>query len=568
MSAAKAAAAAQHGQASGADDAASATAGGYELMFNSATRMLGSGRAQEAATLLAEAAKLAIATLADAGWSEKDIRGEVGPIEAQRAVALQQLGRGGEASAIYVSLLSDRLLDAVTRDVVAHNCAALSVAAAPGGGAPASSAKRTLQVPGRSAGALSCHQKALMVYNMAALQMAQKQYAAARRSLRALGKMPPGAAVANAGALSATISLHMGQRQQALNELAAMSFSQEPVSGIRTTLAAAQVAIQLGDTKRAAELLEAWKGKAQGVVLNDLQLPAKFARHYFGVCLLCNWLLSKLGSGKSETEVAAEAARHVYAKAAAMQPQNVDLLVVAGDCLAYAGCNELARECLDRAKTAAVEQGVSVSAAPPTSTLALLASEWDSKSTAQLLRGYRCRAKLGKVVPGLPTRMARRFQPRSNAPRKGTPASMPGAKHTRSTSLSKRRSRRSRRLAKSPPKNYEAGRVPDAERWIPLRQRSYYKPRGRGHRLAKLRGGAQGGAVDASSGLGGTGSARIGGKATSPILVQSSPDIGASSSHGNEDGVAAGASGSHSSKGKPKSGKSGKGGKGKGKKGS
>ncbi|KAJ2326519.1 hypothetical protein GGI00_004723 [Coemansia sp. RSA 2681] len=164
--------------------------------------------------------------------------------------------------------------------------------------------------------------------------------------------------------------------------------------------------------------------------------------------------------------------------------------------------------------------------------------------------------------------MARRFQPRSNAPRKGTAAPMPGAKHTRSTSLSKRRSRRSRRLAKSPPKNYEAGRVPDAERWIPLRQRSYYKPRGRGHRLAKLRGGAQGGAVDASSGLGGTGSARIGGKATSPTLVQSSPDIGASSSHGNEDDVAAGASGSHSSKGKPKSGKSGKGGKGKGKKGS
>ncbi|KAJ2385725.1 hypothetical protein H4S02_004193 [Coemansia sp. RSA 2611] len=131
--------------------------------------------------------------------------------------------------------------------------------------------------------------------------------------------------IANAGVVSAAVSLRMGRGRQALNELAAISFAREPVSSVRTALAAAQVSIQLGDNKRAADILEAWKGKAQSVDLDSLKLPAEFAHHYFGICLLHNWLLSK--HGKSETEGAAEAAEHLYSKTAAMQQPNVDLLV-------------------------------------------------------------------------------------------------------------------------------------------------------------------------------------------------------------------------------------------------
>ncbi|KAJ2114463.1 Signal recognition particle core component [Coemansia sp. RSA 922] len=558
MAAALAAAIAQHGQDSNDKDAATGNiSGGYELMFNSATRLLGSGRAQEAETLLAEAERLATATLANDKWSEKDIRGEVAPIEAQRAVALHRLGRIKEARTVYAKLLSERVLDAVTRDVVAHNCAVLGVAEAPGADASASMAKRALQVPGRSASSLSSYQKALMVYNMAVMQAAQKQYVAARRSLRALGKMTSGAAIVNAGAVSAGVSLRLGRGRQALNELTAISFSQEPVSGVRAALAAAQVAIQLGENKRATDVLEAWKGKAQGVDLGSLKLPAKFVHHYFGICRLYNWLLNGLNAGKSETEASAEAARDLYAKAAAMQQPNVDVLAAVGGCLSHAGIDDLACECFGRAKAAAgTEQDADSNASPSMSILTLLASEIDSKSTAQLLQGYKRRAKLARAIPGMPARMARRFQPVASAPRKGATTITLGAKHKSSASLNKRRSRRSRKLAISPPKSYEPGRAPDAERWIPLRQRSYYKPRGRGQRQAKLRGGAQGGTADAGSGLGGTGSARIGGKAVSPALLQTSADDGVPA-------ASAPASGSHASKSKPKGGKNAKGGKGK-----
>ncbi|KAJ2826724.1 Srp72p [Coemansia sp. 'formosensis'] len=562
MSAAKAAAVAQHSQDPGAEDAAATdtVSGGYELMFNSATRLLGSGRAQEAVTLLAEAEKLAASTLADDKWSEKDIRSEVGPIEAQRAVALHQLGRTSEARTIYVNLLSERALDVVTRDVVIHNCAAVGMAESSGSDVSASTTKRALQVPGRSAGSLSRHQKTLMVYNMAVMQAAQKQYVAARRSLRVLEKMTSGVAIANAGALSAAISLHMGRGRQALNELAAISFSQEPISGVRPTLAAAQVAIQLGDNKRAADILQVWKGKAQGVDFGNLKLPAKFVHHYFGVCLIYNWLQSKPDVGKSETEAAAEAAKHLYTKVAMMQQQSVELLVAVGGCLSYAGIDGLARECFGQAQAAASEHGLDSNVSSHMSIQTLLAPDSDPKLTAQLLRCYKRRARLARDIPGLPARMARRFQPVGSAPRKGNTATMLGAKHNRSASLSKRRSRRNRKLATSPPKNYEVGRILDAERWIPMRQRSYYKPRGRGHRQAKLRGGAQGGTVEASSGLGGTGSARIGGKDVSPALLQTPTYEGVPA-------VSMPVSGSHSSKSKSKGGKSGNK-SGKGKKGS
>ncbi|KAJ2489359.1 Srp72p [Coemansia sp. RSA 2050] len=551
MSAAKAAAVLQHGQDSSTVDAiTSAISGGYELLFNSATCLLGSGRTQEAATLLDVAEKLARTTLANDKWSDKDIRGEVGPIEAQRAVALHQLGRVGEARTIYASLLSEQALDTVTRDVVAHNYAVLSAAVVPEPGISATTAKRALQVPGRSTGSLSSHQKALMVYNMAVMQATQKQYVAARRSLCALGKIAPGVAIANAGVVSAAVSLRMGRGRQALNELAAISFSREPVSSVRTALAAAQVSIQLGDYKRAVDILEAWKDKAQSVGLDSLKLPAKFAYRYFGICLLHNWLLSK--HGRSETEVATEAAEHLYSKTATMQQQNVDLLVAVSSCLSYAGLDKLACECFGRAKAAASEQDVNSNAMPPMSVLALLAPEGDSRSTACLLQGYKRHTKLARAIPGIPARTARRFQPVCIVPRKGATTTMSGLKHSQSTLSNKRRSRK---LARSPPKGYEVGRVSDPERWIPLRQRSYYKPRGRGYGQVKLRGGAQGGAVDTSSGLGGTGSARIGGKAGSPALMQTLADddvppasVPVPSSHG--------------SKGKPKGGKGGKGKKG------
>ncbi|KAJ2476042.1 Srp72p, partial [Coemansia sp. RSA 2320] len=558
MSAAKAAAA-QHGGSTGLDEDLGAAHGGYELMFNSATRLIASDKAHEALALLDNAAKLAAATLANDGWSEQDIRGETAPIEAQRAVALQQLGKSGEARAIYTRLLSEGLLDTATQDVVDHNRATIDTCKATGGNISlsASQAKCALLVPGRSAGLLSRYQKTSMLFNMVVVQVAQKQYAVARRSLRALGKTSPdlAVAVADAGIVSATISLHMGKRRLALNELAAMSFARPPMAGVRATLAAAQTAIQLGENRRAADILDTWKSKARAVALDSLKRPSEFARHYFGICLLHNWLQEGLGAGQSEAIVAADAAKHLYTEAATMSKQNADLLLAVGDCLAFAGNEELARECLQLAKAAASEQELDMGALLCAPMLTTFASEGSSpKSTSQLLRGYTWRAQLSRAVPGIPLRFARRFQPTGNSPLKSIAAGKPKAKHVCLQTLNMRRARRQRKLAKCPPKQYAEGRVPDAERWTPLRQRSYYKTRGRGHRQAKLRGGAQGGAVDANSGLGGTGSARIGGKASGTVPSRVSPDVDDGNGSQANDAVTASVSGldSGGSKSKPK----------------
>jgi signal recognition particle subunit SRP72 len=59
------------------------------------------------------------------------------------------------------------------------------------------------------------------------------------------------------------------------------------------------------------------------------------------------------------------------------------------------------------------------------------------------------------------------------------------------------------------PKSYDANVKPDPERWIPKQERSTYRVKGKNKKAANK--GPQGAAVE-GGGIGGTGSANIGGK--------------------------------------------------------
>ncbi|KAJ2363080.1 Signal recognition particle core component, partial [Coemansia sp. RSA 2610] len=162
--------------------AADALIESYELMFNQATELLAYGQAKEAAKLLEAAAVRAEAVLTEDNWIAEDIQSEVSTIDAQRAVALQCLGKISDARAIYARLLSGKSLDRATRGAVVHNAAVLMARA---GGTTdfllASQIKRAIQIPGTSTSGLSRYQRALMAYNMAVVQFFQQQFAAARR---------------------------------------------------------------------------------------------------------------------------------------------------------------------------------------------------------------------------------------------------------------------------------------------------------------------------------------------------------------------------------------------------
>ncbi|KAI8326032.1 hypothetical protein GQ54DRAFT_131653 [Martensiomyces pterosporus] len=565
LTAAKAAAAQIDQGRSSVDKGVVVQSDGYELMFNSATNLLARGRAQEAADLLSEAISLAKSSLAEEGWSADEIQGEVGPIEAQRAIALQHLGKGDEARAIFSRLLSGKSLDSASREVVSHNIATLAASDSSRRGASLSRVKRAIQVRGHASHSLSRFQRALMMYNMAAVQLSQRQYVAARRSLSRLGKSFSDVMIPNAGIVSASISLRMGNAQRALNELAAMSRAQGPEEGVHATLAAAQVAIELGESKRAAEILDAWRDRARGASLSSVLAPANFVHYYFGVSMLSDWL----ANGSAASTVPVDAAKHVYAELEKVQQPSASLLAAVGDCLAFAGDIEQARACFGQAKKAALEQGLDADTLGSSRMRAVLMPEGSKQSVAQLLKGYSSRSRVLKAVPGVSTRFARQFLPRSTLSHKKGAAkgnATPAAGTATKSSSEKYRARRQRRLLRHPPKNHDSERKPDSERWIPLRQRSYYKPRGRNRRQQKLRGGAQGGATEAGSGLGGTGSARIAGR--TPDSPAQSVDHEADDSHGGEDNSASQqqTGGSSGSKSKSKGGK-GKGKKGKGKKG-
>jgi signal recognition particle subunit SRP72 len=64
------------------------------------------------------------------------------------------------------------------------------------------------------------------------------------------------------------------------------------------------------------------------------------------------------------------------------------------------------------------------------------------------------------------------------------------------------RTKKARKRKPRMPKEYDASKQPDPERWLPLRDRSYYKPKGKPERK-KAAASTQGGAVEESMELAG-----------------------------------------------------------------
>ncbi|KAJ2507992.1 Srp72p [Coemansia sp. RSA 1939] len=478
--------------------------GSYELLFNMATRLLACGRAKEAIKILDTACANAKITLSGLGWSDSDIRTEVGAIRVQKAVALQILGHDDEAKSIYLDLLSQKSIDRIASDIVIHNTATIRARGSASSGFAVDRVKRLLQIPGHSVRSLTRVQQALMNYNMAVVLLHQGQYFAARRVLRLLGKRFSDVALPDIGTASAIASLNIGSPHKALNEFLALSHIQSAVEGVFATLAATQVSVGLGGSEQSVSVLQEWLDKAQSVKLSDLDSPDRFVYYYFGIGVLLAWLSSNKSSGETTSSAAVNAAEHLYALCKSIDTPSPELLVAVGDCLAYSGDIAGARACFERANIADAQQSENM--------LSVLERSGHNKKPVQvILKDYNRRKKVLRNVPGVSTRFARQFQPRVNTT--FGLASRPSLheKTITSSQKGKHRAQRLRKLRRNPPKDYDPARKLDTERWIPLRQRSYYKPRGRNRKQQALRGGAQGGALEAESGLGGTGSARISG---------------------------------------------------------
>ncbi|KAJ1750854.1 Srp72p [Coemansia sp. RSA 1821] len=484
----------------------------YELMFNRATELLAYGRANEAASLLEAAESRAKSELASESWSFEDIQNEIAPIKAQRAVALQKLGDYKGASAIYTSLLSNSQLDRATCIIVAHNAAVLRAHSRKSDFALVSQLKRTILLPGDRGNELSRLQQVLIKYNMAVVQALQHQYITAGRTLNRIFKMHSECATVNAGLTSAAISLKMGNATAALDRLSAMVRAQDAVSGVYLALAAAQIALALGNETCASDILSIWRHKAQSISLAAVANAEEFVRYYFGICRLIDWIKPQLS--------ATDAAMEVHSRVYEQEKPSAHLLAAAGDCLVYAGDVKQAHKCFKDARASATA-GDALSSVFMAAVLA--PDDIDARSIAQLLKGYSKRKQAVRRILGVSPRVARKFQPRSSSDSADKPGKPSRTLAIQAEQRRKRNQiRRQRKLAKAPPKSYEPGRVPDSERWLPLRQRSYYRPRGRIQRQQhRMRSGAQGGATEAGSGLGGTGSARIAGKDGSPAASTS-----------------------------------------------
>lgn len=92
----------------------------FEQCFNTACCLLNSGCGQEATDMLVQAEELCRQSLLEEGYAEEEIEEELGVVRVQRGYALQIQGRSKEALELYSAVLKLRP-DDITQTVVASN---------------------------------------------------------------------------------------------------------------------------------------------------------------------------------------------------------------------------------------------------------------------------------------------------------------------------------------------------------------------------------------------------------------------------------------------------------------
>ncbi|RKP24987.1 hypothetical protein SYNPS1DRAFT_22984 [Syncephalis pseudoplumigaleata] len=310
---------------------------------------------------------------------------------------------------------------------------------------------RRLQLAGdsRIGRKLLLSQRRQMAANRAIMQLRLRKYKSARDMAKRLRAHQPGWSVPYF--ISAAVPYYQGRKAQAMEELSTVLAQHTALSEVRIVLA--RMAMHAGDTDKAIALL----GECQADQLLD-DVPT---------------LALATGIYESAGQLDKARAFHLRTGMPKEAMQDFTLLVKANSDDKEALVN-LVLACADH-QPALAKDYVGALAAPPIQPGQLSSTEL---------------AALEASAPGL-----KRHGDKSAGPSK--PAKAPVKRKKR---------------ANPPAKHANPDEAPDPERWLPKRERSDYKPKGRRRGAAgKLATGPQGISLPGSGG-GGTGSARIDGK--------------------------------------------------------
>ncbi|KAI9206477.1 uncharacterized protein BJ171DRAFT_497988 [Polychytrium aggregatum] len=450
----------------------------YELSFNQACKSIASGDYDDAERRLVSARAQCRKSLQDEDYSEEEIEREISPIALQLACVYQLQGRTEEASEIYTGILKSDIDDVAVIAIASNNMMAIkkdhdlfeSSKLYKQTTAPALKAKFTSP------------QKEIVAMNGALLSLHMKKTAAARDSARALSDEFP----ENATPLLilASISLLEKKDAHALEDL--KGFCAKLDSNVELHLCLAQLQIQAGLYQEALETLEGLYSRTSNPV-----------RYQPGLVSLMVWLYGQISNhGKAVTLL--ERATEYWKKTSGKLTNDSALLRQFADFKLRSNNVEEAAKDYERLVKQNPQDIESVAK------LIICYSQFNV-GLAQKYQSYLPEASYDATVVDVEALEAQFGQKK---------ASGSGA----AANVEKIKMRRKRKPMM--PKNYDPNVTPDPERWLPKRERTTFVRKGKAKK--ELGKGPQGVNME-GGGIGGTGSANIGGKYKSADKTKPEP---------------------------------------------
>ncbi|KAI9270443.1 hypothetical protein BDA99DRAFT_501798 [Phascolomyces articulosus] len=451
----------------------------YEVAYNAASLHLACGQLDEARKQLESARKVCHDRLTEQDTPQEEIDEELAVIATQLAYTYQRQGRAEEAMEIYQSVIDSGVDDVSVNAIISNNVVALRQKKD-----LQDSAKKIKTATGKEADArLKRYQKRVISMNESLLHLYMNKYDACRDLAQRLIQKYPENETLYLVLAAATYQQH--KAEAAVEELKKYA-DKNPKS---LALRFATIQLQLLQSRPAAALatLESYLS-----MLDEKNNKKEYYQP--AIIALLIWLYEQTGQSekametldkasaywKTDKEFASNAPTSIMKQTASFKLQTGRYSEAASD------FEELVKADPTDAQAIAGLISAYIEVDPAK-------AEQYGNALPAIALDHLDIAALERSVPGVKRGYVKKQHDRARATK-------PKTKKKRKPLL---------------PKEYDESKTPDPERWIPARERSTYKAKGKSKKA--LGKGPQGSYV-AGGGIGGTGSANIGGagKASSP----------------------------------------------------
>ncbi|KAI2619127.1 hypothetical protein GGS26DRAFT_595607 [Hypomontagnella submonticulosa] len=426
----------------------------FETAYNAACTCIARGDFTRASVFLKRAQDLCEAS-EDLTADEK--KAELLPIMVQHAYVLTNLGKEAEAAALQKSIAASEIPEAPTRVIAQNNQVAIGVA-----GRNPFLTQRLLESAAKlsSSDKLFAYQASVLRSNRYALDLQAQKFDGIESSTSKLILQSPSPTasveVAGLGVINAAAHTHMRSGAEALKQI--LPLLERRPTDIGLLLTVIQLYVQLQNPGRALSLLEAFLKRLEAAATPGYE-DVRFAPGLVAVAVALYRLQGRLNSIRAELAKASSYWR-VKSKDSASS-----LLREAGMELLRSSNRE------------------DIASAGETFKNLVAKSDKDMMAVAGFVASFasdhypRIEPYLESLTPVEKLTAGTNVQDLVNAGVASVPTAAPRSKKRPVDGEPEKATKRRRKIRL--PKNYEEGKQPDPERWLPLRDRSTYRPKGK-----------------------------------------------------------------------------------------